>query len=231
MSYEFTRYLGQKSRGDHRPRTRPNSSQAYSTSPRRVILSILLLAVLRYSFALTLDIGPGPFLNLPFVRMRIVLGLASSNIVWTQGSIGPHNSPSKSCFSAPRKKMRILILSSDLLYRGQIATTRVRPLMIHPWLFSAQVMPSFNFGNPFVSHVQRLDDNPTAVELSGNLSGRIPALNFCTTISSLSNRFLVTFERLRYSRTQYFLSLFHSFVRLQIPKSCPRTISHTCKFS
>ena len=150
-------------------------------------------------------------------------------------SISPHNSPSKSCFSAPRKKMRILILSSDLLYNlnlwGQIATTCVCPLMIHPWLFSAQVMPSFNFGNPFVSHVQRLDDNPTAVEPSGNLSGRIPALNFCTTISSLSNRFLVTFERLRYSRTQYFLSLFHSFMRLQIPKSCPRTISHTCKFS
>ena len=150
-------------------------------------------------------------------------------------SIGPHNSPSKSCFSAPREKMRILILSSDLPYDlvllGQIATTRVFLLMTHPWLFSAQGMPSFNFDNSFVSHVQRLDDNPTAVELSGNLSGRIPAPNFCTTISSLSNRFLVTFERLRYSRTQYFLSFFHSFVRLQIPKSCPRTISHTCKSS
>ena len=150
-------------------------------------------------------------------------------------SIGPHNSPSKSCFLAPQEKRRILILSFDLPYDlvlwGQIATTRVCLLMIHPWLFNAQGMPSFNFGNSFVSHVQQLDDNPTAVELSGNLNGRIPALNFCTTISSLSNRFLVTFEQLRYSRTQYFLSFFHSFVRLQIPKSCPRTISHTCKFS
>ena len=33
----------------------------------------------------------GPFL-VPFVRMRIVLGLASSNTVWTQGKIGPHRS-------------------------------------------------------------------------------------------------------------------------------------------
>ena len=150
-------------------------------------------------------------------------------------STGPHNSPSKSCFSAPQEKMRILILLSDLPYDlvllGQIITTRVCLLMTHPWLFSSQGMPSFNFGNSFVSHVQRLDDNPTAVELSGNLSGRIPAPNFCTTINSLSNQFLVTFERLRYSRTRYFLSFFHSFVRLQIPKSCPRTISHTYKSS
>ena len=150
-------------------------------------------------------------------------------------SIGPHNSPSKSCFSAPREKRRILILSSDLPYDlvllGQVVITRVCLLMTHPWLFSAQGVPLFNFGNSFVSHVQRLDDNPTAVEFSGNLSGRIPAPNFCTTISNLSNRFLVTFERLRYSITQYFFSFFHSFVRLQIPKSCPRTISQTCKSS
>ena len=148
---------------------------------------------------------------------------------------GPHNSPSKSCFSAPREKMRILILSSDLPYDlvllGLIVTTRICLLMTHPWLFSAQGMPSFNFGNSFVAHVQWLDYNPTAVELSGNLSGRIPAHNFCATINSLSNQFLVTFERLCYSRTRYFLSFFHSFVRLQIPKSCPRTISHTCKSS
>ena len=151
------------------------------------------------------------------------------------GSIGPHNSPLKSCFSAPREKRRILIPSSDLLYDlvllGQIATTRVCLLVTHPWLFSAQGVPSFNFGNSFVSHVQRLDENPTAIELSGNLSGRIPAPNFCTTINSLSNQFLFTFEQLRYSRTRYFLSFFHSFVRLQIPKSCPKTISHTCKSS
>ena len=44
------------------------------------------------------------------------MGLASSHIVFTQGKIGPHNSSSKSCFSAPREKRRILILSSDLPY-------------------------------------------------------------------------------------------------------------------
>ena len=53
-------------------------------------------------------------------------------------------------------------------------------------------MPSFNFGNSFVAHVQWLDENPTAVEFSGNLSRRIPAPNFCTTINSLSNQFLFT---------------------------------------
>ena len=124
---------------------------------------------------------------------------------WTQpfpmqfkhmGSIGPHNSPSKSCFSAPREKRRILIPSSDLPYDlvslGQIATTCVCILVTHPWLFSAQDVPSFNFVNSFVSHVRRLDENPTVVELSGNLSGRIPVPNFCTPISSLLNQFLFT---------------------------------------
>ena len=151
------------------------------------------------------------------------------------GSISPHNSPSKSCFSSPREKMRILIPSSDLPYDlvslGQITTTSVYLLVTHPWIFSAQGVPSFNFGNSFVSHVRRLNENPMVIEVSGNLSGRIPAPNFCTPINSLSNQFLVTFERLRYSRTRYFLSFFHSFVRLQIPKSCPRTISHTYKSS
>ena len=112
------------------------------------------------------------------------------------GSIGPHNSPSKSCFSAPQEKRRILIPSSDLPYDlvllGQIVTVCVCLLMTHPWLFSAQGMPSFNFGNSFVSHVQRLDENPTVVELFGNLGGQIPAPNFCTIINSLSNQFLFT---------------------------------------
>ena len=94
-----------------------------------------------------------------------------------------------------------------------------------------RVRPPLNFGNSFVSRVQRLDDNPTVVELSENLSGRIPASNFCATINRLSNQFLVTFERLRYSRSWHFLSFFRSFVRLQISKSCPRIISHTCKSS
>ena len=99
-----------------------------------------------------------------------------------RASIGPHNSPSKSCFSAPREKRRILILSSDLPYDlvllGQVVITRVCLLMTRPWLFSAQGMPSFNFGNSFVSHIQRLDDNPTAVKFFGNLSRRIPLLIF-----------------------------------------------------
>ena len=155
------------------------------------------------------------------------------------GSIGPHNSPSKSCFSAPREKMRILIPSSDLPYDlvslGQITTIRVYLLVTHPWRFSAQGVPSFNFGNSFVSHVQRLDENPTTVELSGNLSGRIPAPNFCTTIYSLSNQFLFTLNNCAILEpvfwTWYFLSFSHSSAHLQIPKSCPRTISHTCKSS
>ena len=155
------------------------------------------------------------------------------------GSIGPHNSPSKSCFSASREKRRILIPSSDLPYDlvslGQIATIRVCLLVTHPWLFSAQGVPSFNFDNSFVSHVQQLDENPTAVKLSGNLSGRIPAHNFCTTINSLSNQFLFTLNDCAILEpvfwTWYFLSFSHSSARLQTPKSCPRTISHTCKSS
>ena len=157
----------------------------------------------------------------------------------SMGSIGPHNSPSKSCFSAPQEKMRILISLSDLPYGFallcQIITIRVYPPRTHPWRFSAQVMPSFNFGNSFVSHVQRLDENPTADKLFGNLGGRIPAHNFCITINNLSNQFLFTLNDcailgpVRW--TCYFLSLPHSYVHLQIQKPCPRTISHTCKSS
>ena len=49
------------------PRTRPNSSQARFTSPRRLILSLLLLVVLGYSLTLRLDIGPGPFLRCLYI--------------------------------------------------------------------------------------------------------------------------------------------------------------------
>ena len=155
------------------------------------------------------------------------------------GSIGPHNSPSKSYFSTPREKMRILISLSDLPYDfaslGQIVTIHVYIPVTHPWRFSAQGMPSFNFGNSFVSHVQQLDENPTAVKLSGNLSGRIPTHNFCTTINSLSNQFLFTLNDCAILEpvfwTWYFLSFSHSSARLQIPKSCQMTISHTCKSS
>ena len=155
------------------------------------------------------------------------------------GSIDPHNSPSKSCFSTPREKMRILISSSDFPYGfaslGRIITIRVYLPRTRRWRFSDQGMPAFNFGNSFVSHVQWLDENPTADKLSWNLSGWIPAHNFCITINNLSNRFLFTLNDCAILEpvfwTWYFISFSHSSVRLQIPKSCPRTISHTCKSS
>ena len=147
-----------------------------------------------------------------------MLGLASSSVVWVPDIVGPHNSPSKSCFSASWEKMRILTLSSDLpcdlVLLGEITSTRVYLLAPRSWLFSVQGAPSFNFGNSLVSHVQRWDDNLTAVEPFGNLGGRIPASNFCATISRPSNQFLATFERLRYSRTCYSLSLSRYFACL-----------------
>ena len=82
-------------------------------------MSIPRLDVLGCSSPLTRDIGPGP----------------SSHIVGTQGKIGPHNSPSKYCFSAPWEKRRILILSSDLPYdlilSSQIIAARVFLLATH----------------------------------------------------------------------------------------------------
>ena len=114
--------------------------------------------------------------------------------IWDQ--LAPTIAPKNLAFRLLGSKRKILITLSDLPYDlvslGQIAIPRVCLLVTHPWLFSAQGVPSFNFGNFFVSHVQRLDENPTAVELSGNLSGWIPAPNFCTTINSLSNQFLFT---------------------------------------
>ena len=41
MNDKYTGYLGQKFRGDYRPRTRSSSSQTLFTYPRRVILSPL----------------------------------------------------------------------------------------------------------------------------------------------------------------------------------------------
>ena len=219
MISKFTRHLGPKCRGDHSPRIRFPILVACCTSPRMEILSVPRLVVFGCSYPFTQDIGPG----------------LSFYAIGAQGKIGPHNSPSKSCFSSPREKRRILILSSDLLYDltllSQIIAARVFPLAIRSWLFSVQGAPSFNFGNPPVSHVQRWDANPTVVGPFGNLGGWTPAFNFCATISSLSNQFLVTFERLRYSRTWYFISFSRSFARLQIHKSCLRTISRTCKSS
>ena len=155
------------------------------------------------------------------------------------GSIDPHNSPSKSCFSTLREKRRILISSSyspySLVSLGQITTIRVYSPKAPPWCFSDPSVPTFNFGNSFVSHVQWLDENPTVVRLSWNTSGRTPAHNFCITINNLSNQFLFTLNSCAILEpmhwTCYFLSLSHSSTHLQIQKPCPRTISHTCKSS
>ena len=100
MINKFTRHLGQRRRGDHSPRIRPNFLQTCSTSPRMVIWPIPRLEVLGCLSPLTRGIGPDP----------------SSYSMGALGKIGPHNSPSKSCFSTSREKRRILILSSDLPY-------------------------------------------------------------------------------------------------------------------
>ena len=155
------------------------------------------------------------------------------------GSIGPHNSPSKSCFSTPQEKKRILISSSYPLYSlvssGQLITIRVYSSKARPWGFSDQSVPSFNFGNSFVSHVQWLDGNPTVGRLSWNMSGKTSAHNFCATINNLSNRFLFTLNSCTILEpvhwTCFFLSLSHFSAHLQIQKPCPRTISHTYKSS
>ena len=155
------------------------------------------------------------------------------------GSIGPHNSPSKSYFLTPQEKRRILISSSYSPYGfaslGRITTIRVYPSGTRPWRFNDQGMPSFNFGNSLVSHVQRLDENPTMGRRPWKSSRRTPAHNFCITINNLSNQFLFTLNDCIIPEpvhwTCYFLSLSCSFAHLQIPKPCPRTISHTCKSS
>ena len=141
-------------------------------------------------------------------------------------SIGPHNSPSKSYFLTPWEKMRILISSSYSPYSitslGWIITIRVYSPEARPWRFSDQGVPSFNFGNSFVFHVQRLDKNPTVGRLPWNSSGRTPAHNFCITINNLSNQFLFTLNDCVIPEpvhwTCYFLSLSRSFAHLQIPK-------------
>ena len=97
---KLTRHLGQKCRGDHSPRTQTHSLLTCCTSPRMVISPVHWLVFLGCSYLLIQDIGPG----------------LSLYTVGAQGKIGPHNSPSKSCFSASREKRRILILSSDLPY-------------------------------------------------------------------------------------------------------------------
>ena len=155
------------------------------------------------------------------------------------GSIGPHNNPSKSCFLTPREKMRILTSSSYSPY-GFASLGRITIIHLYspgtcPLHFSDQGVPSFNFGNLFVSHVQWLDKNPMVDRLSWNTNGRTPAHNFCITINNLSNQFIFTLNDCAILEpvywTCYFLSLSHSSAHLQILKPCPRTISHTCRSS
>ena len=149
------------------------------------------------------------------------------------GSIGPHNSPSKSCFLTLREKMRILMSSSYSPYGfaslGRITAIRVYPPRTRPWRFSDQGVPSFNFGNSLVSHIQWLDENPTVDKLSWNTSRWTPAHNFYITINNLSNQFLFTLNDCIILEpvywTCYFFSLSHSSAHLQIPKPCSRTIS------
>ena len=133
--------------------------------------------------------------------------------------------------------MRIFISSSyspyDLVSSGQITTIHVYSPKARPWCFNDQSMLLFNFGNSFIPHVQQFDRNQTVGRLSWNTSGKTPANNFCATINNLSNQFLFTFnshiilELVHW--TCLFLSLSHSPMHLQIQKSCPMTISHTCK--
>ena len=110
---------------------------------------------------------------------------------------GPHNSPSKSCFSTLREKRGILISSSyspyDLISLSYILIIRVYPPKARPWRFSDQSVPLFNFGNFIVPHVQRLDGVLTMDGLSWNTSRRTPARNFYATINNLSNQFFFTF--------------------------------------
>ena len=75
MNDKYTGYLGQKFRGDYRPRTRSSSSQALFTYPQRIILSLLAGRPQIFSYPRTeywawsfsyigciymrMDIGPG----------------------------------------------------------------------------------------------------------------------------------------------------------------------------
>ena len=137
-------------------------------------------------------------------------------------SIGPHNNPPKSCFLTHREKRRILISSSYSPYSfallGRITTISVYSPGTRPWHFSDQGVPSFNFGNSFVSHVQWLDENPTVGRLSWNTSEQTPAHNFCITINNLSNQFLFTLNDCAIlepvHRTYYFLSLSLTLLRI-----------------
>ena len=132
--------------------------------------------------------------------------------------------------------MRILISSShppyDLVSSSQVPRTSFYLPKARLWRFSAQSTPSFNFGDSLVPHVQRQDGNLTVEEFSWYTSGKSPAGNFRATINNLSNQFFFTFNSYMILKLIHWtcLSLFHSLMRLQIQKLCPRTTFQTCKF-
>ena len=150
--------------------------------------------------------------------------------------IGPHNSPSKSCFAAPRKERKILISSSlppcDFVSFSRVPRTPFYLLKAHLWCLSAQSASSFNFGDSLVPHVQWQDGNLTVEGSSWYTSGKFPACNFRATINNLSNQFFFTFNSYVIPELIHWicLSLSHSPVHLQIQKLCSMTTFQTCKF-
>ena len=114
---------------------------------------------------------------------------------------GLHNSPSKSCFSTPQEERRILISSSyspyDLVSFSWVPKIRFYLPKAHPWRFSAQSVPLFNFGDSLVPHVQRQDGNLPVDGFSWYTSGKSPARNFRALKSILFH-----LQQLHYSRTR-----------------------------
>ena len=111
---------------------------------------------------------------------------------------GPHNSPSKSCFSTLQEEMRILISSShppyDLVSFSWVPRMPFYLLKACLWRFSAQSVPLFNFGDSLIPHVQQQDGNLTVEGFSWYTSGKSPACNFHAAINNLSNKFFFTFN-------------------------------------
>ena len=91
--------------------------------------------------------------------------------------IGPHNSPSKSCFAASQKERKILISSSplpcDFVSFSQVLKTPFYLLKACLWRFSTQGAPLFNFGDFLVPHVQWQDGNLTVKRFSWYTSGNL----------------------------------------------------------
>ena len=117
---------------------------------------------------------------------------------------GPHNNPSKSCFSTPREKRWILM---------SWAHTRLCFGACF-WRFSIPILAALNFGDALVSHVRWWDVNRTVKGLSRLVSGNFTAHNFYTTTKAFSNQFSflpsVT-TQFQSSYTEPALLLFHHF--------------------